>query len=59
MDNYVAGTTPTIGADVVDLSGAVYTEIDLTDASDIVALVGTNNVWSDTGDMEVSYRNLV
>ena len=31
-------------------------EIDLTDASDIVALVGTNNVWSDTGDMEVSYK---
>ena len=56
MDNYVAGTTPTIGADVVDLSGAVYTEIDLTDASDIVALVGVNNVWSDTGDMEVSYK---
>ena len=56
MDNYVAGTTPTIGADVVDLSGAVYTEIDLTDESDIVALVGTNNVWSDTGDMEVSYK---
>ena len=31
-------------------------EIDLTDASDIVALVGTNNVWADTGDMEVSYK---
>ena len=31
-------------------------EIDLTDASDIVALVGTNNVWSDTGDVEVSYK---
>ena len=30
-------------------------EIDLTDASDIVALVGVNNVWSDTGDMEVEY----
>ena len=56
MDNYVAGTTPTIGADVVDLSGAVYTEIDLTDASDIVALVGVNNVWSDTGDVEVRFK---
>ena len=31
-------------------------EIDLTDASDIVALVGVNNVWSDTGDMEVCYK---
>ena len=31
-------------------------EIDLTDASDIVALVGTNNVWSDTGDMEVRFK---
>ena len=56
MDNYVAGTTPTIGADVVDLSGAVYTEIDLTDASDIIALVGANNVWSDTGDVEVRFK---
>lgn len=31
-------------------------EIDLTDASDIVALVGTNNVWSDTGDSTVEYK---
>ena len=31
-------------------------EIDLTDASDIVALVGVNNVWSDTGDMEVRFK---
>ena len=30
-------------------------EIDLSDASDIVALVGVNNVWSDTGDVEVEY----
>ena len=34
-------------------------EIDLTDASDIVALVGTNNVWSDTGDMEVQYKKII
>lgn len=31
-------------------------EIDLTDASDIVALVGVNNVWSDTGDIEVRFK---
>ena len=31
-------------------------EIDLTDASDIVALVGVNNVWSDAGDMEVRFK---
>ena len=31
-------------------------EIDLTDASDIVALVGVNNVWSDTGDVEVRFK---
>ena len=53
----------TINDFIASLSGAklIYElatpiEIDLTDASDIVALVGTNNVWSDTGDMEVSYK---
>ena len=40
----------------VILQLATPIEIDLTDASDIVALVGTNNVWSDTGDVEVSYK---
>lgn len=32
-------------------------EIDLSDASDIVALLGTNNLWSDTnGDTTVKYK---
>ena len=44
--------TPT-GKIIYELATPI--EIDLTDASDIVALVGTNNVWSDTGDMEVEY----
>ena len=55
MDTYAAGTTPTIGAEVVDLSGAVYTELDIT-PQEITALVGVNNLWSDTGDSTVEYK---
>lgn len=50
-DEYIAGTTPTIGAQVVNI-GAEGTDYQLT-AQQIALLTGTNNVWSD-GDLEVS-----
>lgn len=53
-DVYVAGTTPTIGAQVVDLSG-VGTEYDLT-PQQVQMLLGDNNVWCDTGDTTLEYK---
>lgn len=44
MDEYVAGTTPTTGAQVVDLGGT-ETTYTLT-AQTIAALSGANNVWA-------------
>lgn len=56
MDTYAAGTTPTTGAEVVDLSGDVYTEVDITPQA-ITPFLGVNNVWSDTnGDTTVDYK---
>lgn len=56
MDTYAAGTTPTVGAEVVDLSGAVYTELDIT-PQEIMPFVGINNLWNDTnGDTTVKYK---
>ena len=52
-DEYVAGTTPTIGAQVVNI-GADGTGIQLTPQT-ITTLVGENNVWADSGDSEVEY----
>jgi hypothetical protein len=54
MDVYAPGTNPTIGAQVVDLGGAV-TEYDLSDIPEITTLLGINNIWADTGDVEVTY----
>ncbi len=54
MDVYAPGTTPTIGAQVVDLGGeeSVYP----ITAQQITTLFGTNNIWADCGDVEVTYR---
>lgn len=53
MDVYAAGTTPTTGAQVVDLGGA-ETTYTLT-PTEVTLLLGTNNVWSDTGDTTLTY----
>ena len=55
MDVYAPGTTPTIGAQVVDLGGeeSVY----LLTALQVPGMVfGENNIWADCGDVEVMYR---
>ena len=54
MDKYEEGATPTTGAQVVDMGGTV-TEISLT-PEEIETLKGTNNFWSDAGDVSVEYR---
>lgn len=54
MDVYAPGTTPTIGAQVVDLGG-VETVYQLT-PTQIATLTGVNNVWADTGEItELKY----
>lgn len=55
MDKYVAGTTPTIGAQVVDLDG-YDTTVQLT-PQPISTLKGVNNVWSNSnGATTVIYK---
>ena len=51
---YSQGTTPPIGSQVVDMSGTGV-EIDLT-PTEVKSLLGDNNVWSDSGSVEVEYR---
>lgn len=56
MDKYVAGATPTVGAQVVDLGGA-ETTVQLT-PQQVSSLLGENNMWSDAnGDLTVEYRS--
>lgn len=50
MDVYAPNTPPTTGAQVVDLGG-VETEIDIS-PTQITSLLGNNNIWSDTGEIE-------
>lgn len=52
-DKYVAGATPTTGAQVVDM-GAAGTEYDVTPQT-IKTLLGVNNIWANTGETEVEY----
>ena len=49
MDVYAAGTTPTTGAQVVDLGGT-ETEYAITQQS-IIPIVGQNYVWANCGDI--------
>ena len=52
-DVYAAGTSPTTGAQVVYKLAEPLT-VQLT-PEQISALKGTNNIWADTGDVEVKY----
>ena len=52
IDKYVSGTTPTIGAQVVDLE-SFDTTIEVT-AQPISTLEGQNNIWSDAGNVAVT-----
>ena len=54
MDVYVEGTTPTIGAQVVDMGGTA-TSYDLSDAPEITTLLGENNIWANCGNITVIY----
>lgn len=54
MDVYAEGTTPTVGAEVVDMGGTP-TVYDL-DPVTISTISGqTNNVWADAGDVTVEF----
>ena len=52
MDVYDPEGTPTTGAQVVDLGGAL-TEYHIT-GQDIITLVGDNYIWSDSGDVTIT-----
>lgn len=52
-DKYVAGTTPTIGAQVVDMSGTGTTYT--LDPQTVRSLVGQNNIFADTGNVALDY----
>ena len=51
---YSQGTTPPTGSQVVDMSGT-GTEIQLT-PTEVNTLLGANNIWSESGTVEVEYR---
>ena len=53
-DEYVEGTTPTIGAQVVNI-GADGTDYQLP-PQQIQTLVGQNNAWSEQGEVWVTYN---
>ncbi len=52
-DKYVSGTTPTIGAQVVDMSGTGTTYT--LDPQTVRSLVGNNNIFADTGNVALDY----
>lgn len=53
-DVYAAGTTPTTGAQVVyELATPITYTLTPTE---IRTLLGANNIWADTGDVDVDYR---
>ena len=55
MDTYVAGTTPTTGAEVA-YELATPTELTGLTPHEINTLLGDNNFYADTGTMSVEYR---
>lgn len=55
MDEYAVDTTPTIGAHVIN-DGAIPTTYQLT-PTQITLLLGENNLWTNTGDVEVTYKS--
>ena len=56
MDTYVAGTTPTTGAEVA-YELATPTEITGLTPHEIDTLYGDNNIYADTGTTTVEYRS--
>lgn len=52
-DEYSPNTSPTIGAQVVNIGGSLIT-VQLT-PTEVKALRGVNNVWADSGDITVKY----
>ena len=52
-DVYAEGTTPTIGAQVVN-DGGTLTETQLT-PTEVKTLLGQNNIFTDVGEVEVTY----
>lgn len=55
-DVYAEGTTPTAGAEVV-YELATPIEITLTPEDITANLMGVNNVWADSGDITVTYKD--
>lgn len=53
-DVYAAGTTPSIGAQVV-YPLTTPTSVQLT-PQEVATLLGWNNIWANTGDVDVTYR---
>ena len=53
-DEYVAGTTPTIGAEVVNMGGTATTS-SITGQQVAVIANSVNNVWANSGDVTVEY----
>ena len=53
-DKYVSGTTPTIGAQVVNI-GAQGVTVQL-EPHEVESLYGVNNLWADSGDTTAEYR---
>lgn len=51
---YSQGVTPPTGSQVVDMSGT-GSELTLT-PTEVKTLLGSNNIWSDSGTVEVEYR---
>lgn len=55
-DVYAEGTSPTTGAEVVyELDNPITYQ---TTPQEILTLEGQNNIWADTGDIEVTYKVL-
>lgn len=54
-DVYAEGTTPTIGAQVVN-DGGMLTEYSFT-AQQLNTLLGVNNIWADTGKINILQYN--
>lgn len=53
-DVYIQGSAPTIGAQVVYKPATPIT-YQLT-PTEVATFLGTNNIWADTGDVDVTYR---
>lgn len=55
MEDYSPNTTPTIGADVTDLSGDTYTDIPISSLDRVKTISGVNNIFANSGDNSLVY----